>query len=113
MKFNKQKTALVLLITILLIIPNFKTYPAVGYYNIKTTAIFANDHFETVDSSYKTKSFTAAFVAVAAAVSATYFAGFVIGRMAHYGYDMIGGSKLNGIAYNQNYKPMDFTTFDN
>ncbi len=110
-KISKKLIVWVLLVAIMLV-PNLRGYSSVGSYSEKSMAIGANK-INGQTGLGNNPAF--AWQAVAVAICAAYFAGWVVGTIAHHAVDnflVVNDPELSKLA-SKGYNANDFSKFDN
>lgn len=111
MKNISKKVILLTLVVFTLLVPNLRVYSSIGSYSEKSMAIGGNKlSGQSSLGSNKVVGWQAAAVAICAA----YFAGWVVGTIAHHAYDnflVVSDPELNKMA-TKGYKSNDFSKFD-
>lgn len=104
-----KKGVVAVVMAMLMTIPNLTVYSSVGDYATQSSALQASSIHTPGDDYSDTASWQLA-AAAGAVLSATYTAGFAIGRIASY---IFGGPNIDQAPTDSNYAPANFTKFDN
>ncbi len=112
MKKKSKKIILLTLVVSVLLIPNLRVYSSIGSYSEKSMAIGGN---KLSGQSNLGNNQVVGWQAAAVAICAAYFAGWVVGTIAHHAVDnflVVSDPELNKMAtrkYNSMVYPKSWT----